>query len=259
MARISTQTRHSEILDLLSEQGEVSVDALSRQFSTSEVTIRKDLRQLEAANQLVRKFGGAVSLPTEIKSESLSEDYLSNRKLSIAEQAASLIPSGARIALDSGSTVLALLTFLEQRNDLVVMTNSLTVANHLTQLDTPPQVLFTGGTWDQQSQAFQGQMAERMLSAYDFDFAFIGAAGIDVERGTTTFNELTNLSKVMAQNAEKVVIMAESNKLNRRIPNVELPWDSISTLITDDAIDPESYQAITQHGVAVIRAQTEEK
>ena len=158
MARISTQTRHSEILDLLSEQGEVSVDALSRQFNTSEVTIRKDLRQLEAANQLVRKFGGAVSLPSENKSESLSEDYLSNRKLSIAEQAASLIPSGARVALDSGSTVLALLTFLEQRNDLVVMTNSLTVANHLTQLDTPPQVLFTGGTWDQQSQAIQGQM-----------------------------------------------------------------------------------------------------
>ena len=259
MARISTQTRHSEILDLLAECGEVSVDGLSKQFETSEVTIRKDLRQLEAANQLVRKFGGAVSVRTERKDESATDDKLSNRKLAIAEQAAELIPSGARIALDSGSTVLALLGFLESRNDLVVMTNSLTVANHLTQLDNPPQVLFTGGTWDQQSQAFQGQMAERMLSAYDFDFAFIGAAGIDVDRGTTTFNELTNLSKVMAKSAKNVVIMDESNKLNRRIPNVELPWNSISTLITDGAIDQQSYQAITQHGVAVICAQTEEK
>ena len=183
---------------------------------------------------------------------------VSNRKKLIAQQASTLIPKGARIVLDSGSTVLALLPYLTSRSDLVIMTNSLKVANQLTQADSPPQVLFSGGTWDQQSQSFQGQMAEKMLSAYDFDLAFIGAAGIDIERGTTTFNELTNLSQVMANSSAQVVIMAESNKLNRRIPNVELPWNSIHTLITDYDIESASIKKINQQGVEVICARTEE-
>ncbi|MDM7862168.1 DeoR family transcriptional regulator [Alteromonas sp. ASW11-36] len=254
--RTATQQRHQSILDLLAKHGEVQVDALSREFATSEVTIRKDLRLLEADNKLVRRFGGAVSLqPTKPQNES---DKLSNRKLTIANQAAKLIKPGDRIVLDSGSTVLAMLPHLIERSDLIIMTNSLTVANQLTQSEHPPKVLCCGGTWDQQSQSFQGQMAEKMLAAYDFDLAFIGAAGLDSARGTTTFNELTNLSQVMAANSARVVIMAEANKLDRRIPNVELPWSSIDTLITDASMSSASVQQITQHGVEVVRAQPED-
>ncbi|MGB2426289.1 MAG: DeoR/GlpR family DNA-binding transcription regulator [Alteromonas sp.] len=254
--RTATQQRHQSILDLLAKHGQVQVEALSKEFAISEVTIRKDLRVLEAENKLVRRFGGAVSMQPE-KAQNESEN-LSNRKKSIACLAASLIEPGDRIVLDSGSTVLALLPFLVDRSDLIIMTNSLTVANQLTQSDQPPKVLCCGGTWDQQSRSFQGQMAEKMLAAYDFDLAFIGAAGLDSARGTTTFNELTNLSQVMAANSARVVIMAEANKLDRRIPNVELPWTSINTLITDARMSSASIQQITQHGVEVLRAQLED-
>ena len=249
MARLSTQQRQNSILDLLSQQGEVFVDALSKQFKTSEVTIRKDLRLLESESKLVRKFGGAVQLVFEMK-----VDKISIGKKSIAAKAAELIREGDRIALDSGSTVLAILPFIINRKDLVVMTNSLTVANLLLASEHPPQLLFTGGTWDQQSQAFQGKMAEKMLASYDFDIAFIGAAGLDPTRGTTTFNELTNLSNTMAQNSSRVVVMAEANKLSRKIPNIELPWSSVSTLITDDSIDTNSLNSIIDRGVNVVRA-----
>lgn len=254
MARVSTLQRQQSILDQLDRVGRVSVDDLSKTFATSEVTIRKDLRTLEAANKLVRQFGGAV----KIKNETKISNSVSNRKKSIAEQAAKLIQSGDRIVLDSGSTVMALLPHLIDRSDLVVMTNSLVVANTLSQSETPPKLLCCGGSWDIQSQSFQGQMAEKMLSAYDFDVAFIGAAGVDGERGTTTFNELTNLSQVMAANSARVVIMAEASKLHRRIPNVELPWSSITTFITDDTIDEASVSQINEHGVEVICATNED-
>jgi DeoR/GlpR family transcriptional regulator of sugar metabolism len=52
----------------------------------------------------------------------------------------------------------------------------------------------TGGTWDPHSESFQGQVAEQVLRSYDFDQLFVGADGIDLERGTTTFNELVGLS-----------------------------------------------------------------
>lgn len=241
---------------MLTQQGEVNVESLSQRFKTSEVTIRKDLRQLESQSKLVRKLGGAVRISFESKENDTPK--VSPRKLAIAKSAASLIKKGDRIVLDSGSTVLEMLPFLAHRSDLVVMTNSLKVANQLTSSDNPPKVLCTGGTWDAQSDAFQGNMAEQMLASYDFDIAFIGAAGLDPHRGTTTFNELINLSKAMAKNSSRVVIMAEANKLNRKIPNIELPWSSISMLITDDSIDSNSFKLITDQGVDVIRAKAED-
>ncbi|MEX5669537.1 XRE family transcriptional regulator, partial [Pseudomonas neuropathica] len=87
-------------------------------------------------------------------------------------------------------------------------------------------------TWDPHSESFQGQVAEQVLRSYDFDQLFIGADGIDLVRGTTTFNELLGLSRVMAEVAREVVVMVEADKIGRKIPNLELPWSSIHTLIT---------------------------
>jgi DeoR/GlpR family transcriptional regulator of sugar metabolism len=257
LSRISTQKRQQSILELLSQTGEVQVESLSQRFETSEVTIRKDLRLLESQQKLVRRFGGAVKILT--KNNQNESNKVSIRKQAIAKAAVSLIEKGNRIVLDSGSTVQAMVPYLVNRNDLVVMTNSLKVASKLTEADTPPKVLFTGGTWDQQSESFQGNMAEQMLDAYDFDIAFIGAAGLDPNRGTTTYNELVNLSKTMAANSASVVVMAEANKLNKKIPNIELPWSSVSSLITDDSIDHDSIQLISEHGINVIQTTSEER
>jgi DeoR/GlpR family transcriptional regulator of sugar metabolism len=57
---------------------------------------------------------------------------------------------------------------------LVVMTNSLHVANALSELEHEPVLLMTGGTWDPHSDSFQGQVAEQVLRSYDFDQLFIG-------------------------------------------------------------------------------------
>jgi DeoR/GlpR family transcriptional regulator of sugar metabolism len=51
-------------------------------------------------------------------------------------------------------------------------------------------------------------------------------------------------------------VLAESEKLQRRIPNVELAWQDISVLVTDDGIDALAKQQIEQHGVRVICAST---
>ena len=66
MSKRNTPQRRHNILALLSEQGEVSVDALAKRFETSEVTIRKDLAALEANGLLLRRYGGAVPVPQEM-------------------------------------------------------------------------------------------------------------------------------------------------------------------------------------------------
>jgi DeoR/GlpR family transcriptional regulator of sugar metabolism len=243
MQKRNTQQRRRAIVELLNRTGEVAVDELAKLFSTSEVTIRKDFVELESNGLLLRKFGGAILLPTS--SSEMSDEKVSPNKKAIAAAAAAIIKDHNRIIIDSGSTTAALLPELKYKTGLLVMTNSLQVANYLLERENEPKVLMTGGTWDTQSHSFQGKMAELVLNEYNFDQAFIGAAGLE-------------LSQTMAKVCNQVIVMAESEKFQRKIPNVELPWSAISVLVTDDKISADVKQQIEQYGVDVICANTTE-
>ncbi|QXI28557.1 DeoR/GlpR family DNA-binding transcription regulator [Pseudomonas vanderleydeniana] len=252
MSKRNTPQRRHSILALLNEQGEVSVDELARRFETSEVTVRKDLAALESNGLLLRRYGGAISMPQELVSD--LGHSVSKYKQAIARAAVGRLREHARIIIDSGSTTAAMIPELGLQPGLVVMTNSLNVARALSELEHEPVLLMTGGTWDPHSESFQGQVAEQVLRSYDFDQLFIGADGIDLERGTTTFNELLGLSRVMAEVAREVVVMVESDKIGRRIPNLELPWGSFHTLITDERLPQEAREQIQARGIHLICA-----
>ena len=247
----NTQQRRHTIMQLLQQQGEVSVEQLVLLFETSEVTIRKDLTALETSGFLLRRYGGAILMPKEIMDEN-ENDELSERKLVIAKAAVERIRDHNRIIVDSGSTTAALIKQLNRKQGLVVMTNSLSVATELRALENEPTLLMTGGTWDTRSESFQGKVAEQVLRSYDFDQLFIGADGIDLARGTTTFNELVGLSQVMAEVSREVIVMVESQKIGRKMPNLELTWQQIDVLITDNGLSEQDKQAILAHGVEVI-------
>ena len=254
MTKRNTQQRRRAIIELLTTEGELSVDSLAEQFITSEVTIRKDLAALESDGLLLRRYGGAVPVPREMMAEA-NYGKVSIRKQAIAHTAAELILDHNRIILDSGSTTTAaLLPELSHKQGLVVMTNSISIANALRELENEPTILMTGGTWDPKSEGFQGQLAEQMLRSYNFDQFFIGADGLDLERGTTTFNELYSLSRVMAEVCRDVIVMAESEKIGRKIHNLELPWSIAKTLVTDSQISTTDKQQLEQQGVQVICA-----
>ncbi len=147
-----------------------------------------------------------------------------------------------------------MIPMLGNKRGLIVMTNSLNVAGALRELENEPTLLMTGGTWDPHSESFQGQVAEQVLRSYDFDQLFIGADGIDPERGTTTFNELVGLSRVMAEVSREVIVMVESEKIGRKIPNLELPWSGIHTLVTDEGLASAAREQIQARGIQLICA-----
>lgn len=248
----NTQQRRHRIMQILQEQGEVSVDQLVQLFDTSEVTIRKDLTALEANGFLLRRYGGAILMPQDIIED--EQEELSERKIVIAKAAAERIRDHNRIIVDSGSTTAALIKQLNGKQGLIVMTNSLSVATELRSLENEPTLLMTGGTWDTRSESFQGKVAEQVLRSYDFDQLFIGADGVDLERGTTTFNELIGLSQVMADVSREVIVMVESQKIGRKMPNLELNWQQIDVLITDDLLTEQDKAMIEQQNVEVVIA-----
>jgi len=259
----SVEHRRQQIVAWVKAHGQSQVEDLAVRFATSEVTIRKDLAALSQQGLLIRQFGGAVPVPdTSVisdLSQPITSDPFANSTTSpsinaIGQLAASLVKPGSKLVIDCGSTTASVLPHLAKIDDLVVMTNTLSTANYLTQSDKEPTVLMVGGTWDAQSQSFQGAMAEQLVSAYSFDIAFIGAAGIDVNRGTTTFNELIGVTRAMAEAASKVVVLASPKKLTHKMPNLELSWKNITVLITDEGISDEDKFNIENQGVTVLIA-----
>lgn len=230
---------------------------LARELDVSEVTIRKDLSEMERQGLLVRRYGGATLISDSAARGAQSEGTSTaenDEVVRIGRAAAGLIADNSRIVVDSGLTTAQLVPYLRKKDGLVVMSNSLRVIQLLTDWSGGPTVLMPGGTWDRKTQSFQGQMSEQILRAYDFDQLFVGADGIDLERGTTTFNELINLSRVMADVSRQVIVMAESKKVARKIPNLELAWSQIDVFVTDDKLSQTNQQIISELGVEVIIA-----
>lgn len=128
----NTQQRRRAIVDLLTQQGEIGVDFFASHFDTSEVTIRKDLAVLESNGLVLRKHGGAMLMPKERLE---LNGKVSKRKINIAKLAATLINDHDRIVLDSGTTTAAMLPELKAKRGLIVMSNSLDVANELLDLE----------------------------------------------------------------------------------------------------------------------------
>lgn len=261
--------RRQKILQELEDQGTVEVKDLASMLDASEVTVRADLRTLEKEGKLVRFFGGAqlpdnsiVSTKVAPEPESTKDlkdelsinsryDINSEEKVRIAKRAASMVPINSSIILDSGSTTHLVAEELTVRGGITVITNNLSAAIALS--DAPDTTLvICGGVYRSKTQSMHGQKAEQCLEGVSADILFIGADGIDPERGITTFNEGYHISRVMADCADKIVAVVDSSKFKRSGFNQVLDARQIDTLITDKGISSELVTQFSEVGIEVI-------
>ena len=63
---------------------------------------------------------------------------------------------------------------------------------------------------------------------------------------------MVRLSQVMAEVSREVIVMVESQKIGRKMPNVELTWQQIDVLITDNKLSQADKEAIMAQDVEVI-------
>ena len=124
---LSLQERHQKILDMLNNQGEVRVNELSRIFEGSEVCIRNDLSELEGKGMLSRVHGGAVSTYEPYYNMSLRQRSNTNKeeKDKIAAKIADMIQDNQAVMMNAGTTPLAVMRKLTNKNNITIITNSI--------------------------------------------------------------------------------------------------------------------------------------
>jgi len=244
--------RKIRILELLKEHESVEVDQLTDLFGISKVTVRGDLDDLERKGMLIRTHGGAM-LPENLElvrrlATTLEEHKA--EKFAICQAALGMIETGMNIIIDSGSTTVHLAKLVKAMQ-LTVITNSVLVLQELMNSDTV-ELLVAGGMLRKPSLSFMGEPASFVFDQIHADILFLGVSGFSVERGITCTNIIeAKTKKHMIRNASKVVLLADSSKLERMFIANVCDWDAIDYFITND-LPPEATRRLAERGVKVI-------
>jgi DeoR family transcriptional regulator of aga operon len=254
----STVSRRMVILNQLDQNGQVSVNDLSKSLEVSSVTIRNDLEQLEKKNMLLRARGGAMKItPNHVGLDYPLSDKQKKHlleKKEIGKKAIELIEEGNTIILDSGSTTFEIAKNLSDFEELTVITNAINVANYLAEQKNI-NVIVPGGTLRKNSLSLVGILAEKGFKNYFCDKLFLGVDGFDTGYGISTPNiEEAHLNQIMIEMSKQVIVVADSSKFQRRGFAFIAPVTKIHILITDKGIPPEEKSKLEGLGIEVLIA-----
>lgn len=243
--------RRRKILELLEQQGNVKVEELAGIFDVSQVTIRKDLTELEEQGMLQRTYGGAVYSHRSRFNASFFQRLMmrSSPKNAIASAALAHIHEGDTIILDAGSTTLALAQILPSRfRSLYVITNSVPAALELSQAGY--EILLVGGQVRNHSLALIGPAAIKTLETYHSDRAFLGTSGATLTHGYSTPNPLdAAVKQAMMRSADETYVLTDSTKFGHACLASFASLKEVHLVITDFGMPAEFADAFTKRGV----------
>ena len=225
MSRSIVNSRREKVLELVRENGDITVNHLAEQFQVSPLTIRRDLQYLEDHKLLERFYGGARN--SAEAGADLSENKKQLRRERIARYAASLVEDGDSIFINTSSTALAMLKYITS--------------------------ILLGGELRYVKGAMVGDFAMNNLTQVTARKSFMGCGGICPDTGMTTelLNEV-NLNQTMFERVSKgSYILADCTKFGKRSSFVSCPPELIENIITDADAPAELVREFREKGTWV--------
>lgn len=230
------EERQAQIFRILETEHRVEVSDLSRRFTVSEDTIRRDLRDLENQDLIRKTHGGALRHVASAPPYHTRVGYLSDVKDAIGKEAALLVEEGDSIIIDSGTTTLCLAQSLRTSN-LRVLTNNLEIARVITE-HPDYDLIVLGGQWDSVHHELGGAATLEQLSRYRVTKLFLGMTAIDRDNGLTDLSEGDSaIKRGMIQIAQQVIGLADHTKLGKVAFSQVAPASVLDILITDEEAD----------------------
>lgn len=223
--------RQKYLVDLISENGQVSISDLVEKLQVSADTLRRDLADLEKQGLAQKNHGGAIALDISAMNRQGRNALLPQTKQRLGRLVASKIPAGSTLFLDAGSTVLAVATQIQ--GPMTVITTSLDIASHFS---TRPdiQLIMLGGTWDVRQRLFAGSATLALLARYRADIAILGACAIHAQLGLSASQEAdAEIKRAMLAASTEHWLVADHMKLNHCEPHLVAELTDIHQLFLD--------------------------
>ena len=242
--------RHSNILELLSKHKKMEVTTLSEILGVSQVTIRKDLGQLESSGIIIREHGFATLNSKDDINNRLAFNYEIKQK--VAKLAIRDVVDGETIMVESGSCcALLALEIAKTKPNVTLITNSAFIADYIRK-SSKIKTIVLGGEYQPQSQVMVGPITKKCAEDFYVDKLFIGTDGFS---GTTGFtgNDYMRAEAVrdMAKQADKVIIVTESAKFSQKGVVSLLPTKDVYAVVTDNDMPIEIEEHLLQNNILV--------
>lgn len=241
-------SRQQIILQMVIDQGRVSVVDLAKATGVSEVTIRQDLNFLEKQSYLRRAHGYAVPLDSDDVETRMMNNFALKREL--AEFAASLVNNGETVFIENGSSNALLARTLADQKDVTIITVSSYIAHLLK--ETRCEVILLGGIYQKKSESMVGPLTRQYVQQVHFSKAFIGIDGWQPDTGFTGRDMMRSdvVNAVLTKECEAIVL-TDSSKFGAVHPYTMGPASRFSRVITDERLRDEYRQQLEQDGLTV--------
>lgn len=247
--------RIEEIADILDKRGKMTLEQLEEVFpNVSQMTLRRDLFQLEEDGRIIRIRGGAMSVKEvqKVSGEAYTKKTTINTdaKIVIAQKAATLIDEGISFFLDGGTTAMYL---SKEMPDLKcnVFTNGIAVAMELAQKKNVT-ITVVGGQLMKDNLSTSSPAAKEYFALTNFEIAIVSATAFTPENGFSCNSQIeADLLKQVFKKARHVYMMLDSSKIGKINPYTFAHIDDIDVLITDDTF-PKEYKALFEQENIVV-------
>lgn len=250
------EERLQRIVEAVRENGQVTVAELSHRFGVSDITIRRDLRELADRGALRRAHGGAVQVapvspePPVIQRMQQGRDW----KERIGRAAAALVDDGESVFIGSGSTTAYVARHLVDRKNLTVVTNTLNIATELATAEEITMIV-TGGMMRAPELSLVGHIAEQALREVRVDKVIMGMRAISLEAGMTNdYLHEVMTDRTIIEMAPELILVADHTKFGKVASAYVAPVERMTTLVTDSETDPETLARLREMGIRVIVA-----
>ena len=236
--------RIEEIAELLDKRGKLTLEQLDEHFpNVSQMTIRRDLLQLEQEGRVIRVRGGAMSVK-EVQSQT-------DEKITIAQKAASLVEENTSIFMDGGTTALYLAKELPDI-DIHVFTNGLAVAIELAKKKNM-KVTMLGGQVMPENLSTSSPSAKMYFENTNFELAIISASAFTPEDGFSCGSQVeADLLILARKKARSVYMMLDSSKIGKIMPYTFAHLDDINVLITDGNFPADLKKKFAEENIVVM-------
>ncbi|MFI8632071.1 DeoR/GlpR family DNA-binding transcription regulator [Microbacterium sp. NPDC077663] len=246
--------RKQMLLDRLRTDGRVVAKELAAELGLSEDSIRRDLRELDAAGLAVRVYGGALPASPAVADYGTRESVATDSKTRVARRAAQLIEPGSTVILDGGTTALATVRALDPQRECTIITHSPTVAAAL--LNHIAEVIILGGRLFKHSAVASGAAAVEAAMTVSADRFLLGVTGVHEEAGLTTGDaDEAAMKRTLAGRAAETFVLGSAEKIGAASRYRVVAWDAVAGVIVDaeDTAGSSTLESLERRGVTILR------
>jgi DeoR/GlpR family transcriptional regulator of sugar metabolism len=250
---VLTAQRRELLLERLTRDGRLVAREIAGELGVTEDMIRRDLRELASAGLVQRVYGGALPVSPAVADYATRASVAPAGKRRVAASAAALVAPGSVVAVDGGTTALAVVEALPRDLRATIVTHSPTVAVALAD-HHGIEVEIIGGRLFRHSMVASGATALEAVGRLRVDVFLLGVTGVHAEVGLTTGDrEEAALKRAIAARAGDTWVLASSEKIGAASAFEVLPLAAVSGVITD-AADGPAVSALVAAGVQLVRA-----